>query len=151
MNRVFCIIGMLAVVGCSSSRLTQNHVARSAIDTEGLPLADSTALGDIDMAATTVGDLKAVVAPDYSSVSNAAMSASQVIPEIEDTLYNKTIGYGEATNIIWQAAIATQKYIYDNYTETLYKFSAENDFLLMEAVTNVPPTPDVIKALEEMK
>lgn len=151
MNRLFCIIGMLAVVGCSSSRLTQNHVARSAIDTDGQQLSDTTALGDIDMAATTVGDFKGVVAPDYSSVSNAAMYASRTIPAIEDTLYNDTIGYDEATNIIWQAAIATQKYMYDDYTETLYRLSAKNDFLLAEAVTNVPPTPAVIKALEGMR
>lgn len=136
MNRFICVIGVLAVVGCSSSRLNQDCGARSAIDTEGQQLSDTTALGDIDMAETTVGDLKGVVAPDYSSVSNAAMDA---------------IGYGDATSIIWRAAIATQKYIYDNTTETLYKFSADNDFLLMEAVTNVPPTPAVIKALEEMR
>lgn len=136
MNRFICVIGVLAVVGCSSSRLNQDCGARSAIDTEGRQLSDTTALGDIDMAETTVGDLKGVVAPDYSSVSNAAMDA---------------IGYGDATSIIWRAAIATQKYIYDNTTETLYKFSADNDFLLMEAVTNVPPTPAVIKALEEMR
>lgn len=151
MNRFICVIGVLAVVGCSSSRLNKDCGARSAIDTEGQQLSDTTALGDIDMAETTVGDLKGVVAPDYSSVSNAAMDASRKIPVIEDVLYTDTIRYGEATNIIWQAAIATQKYIYDNTTETLYKFSADNDFLLMEAVTNVPPTPAVIKALEEMR
>ena len=106
MNRFFCIIGMLAVVGCSSLRAGQNYGARSAIDTEGRSLSDTTALGDIDMAETTVGDLKGVVAPNYSIVSNAAMDASRKIPEIEDVLYNNTIGYGEASNIIWQATIA---------------------------------------------
>lgn len=109
---------MLAVVGCSSLRAGQNYGARSAIDTEGRSLSDTTALGDIDMAETTVGDLKGIVAPNYSIVSNAAMDASRKIPEIEDVLYNNTIGYGEASNIIWQATIAaTTNVVHGDYAD----------------------------------
>ena len=36
----------------------------AAIDTNGYALTNETALGDIDMAATTVGDFKKVIVPD---------------------------------------------------------------------------------------
>ena len=99
------------------------------------------------MAKTTVGDFKGVIAPNYSSVSNAAMSASSSIEELSDAMA-ELIAYEDATNIVWNVALMTHKYIYDSRTETTYRFTAENDFLYMKAVTNVPPTAAVIIKLE---
>ena len=47
-----------------------------AVDTDGNAISDETALGDIDMAETTVGDFKGVIAPNYNVVSNAAVNAA---------------------------------------------------------------------------
>lgn len=47
------------------------------VDTENNAVTNETALGDIDMAKGTMGDLKEAIAPDYEAVSNAAMNAVQ--------------------------------------------------------------------------
>ena len=52
-------------------------------------------------------------------------------------------------DIVWDIYTSSQRYIYDSGTETTYKFSATNDFLYLQAVTNVPPTAAVIQALEQ--
>jgi hypothetical protein len=100
------------------------------------------------MAETTVGDFKGIIAPNYSTVSNAAMSASGAISDMQETLENDVVLYEDATNMIWNVSLMTSKYFYDSKTQTTYKFIADNDFIVMLAVTNVPPTAAVILDLE---
>lgn len=136
-SRILALIAALVIVGCNSPKNPSTNVTpRSAVDTDGNELVDSTLLGDIDMGVTTIGDFRDIVAPDYSSVSDLAFSS---------------VAYEDVTNLVWTASIATQKYIYDSTTETTYKIITENDFLVMRAVTNVPPTPAVIMKLERMR
>lgn len=147
MNKTLILLCLGLIVGCIGYKGGTKNGIRSAVDTEGSSIVDATALGDIDMAKTTVGDFKGVIAPNYSSVSNAAMSASSSIEELSDAMA-ELIAYEDATNIVWNVALMTHKYIYDSRTETTYRFTAENDFLYMKAVTNVPPTAAVIIKLE---
>lgn len=147
MNKTLILLCLGLIVGCIGYKSGTKNGIRSAVDTEGSSIVDATALGDIDMAETTVGDFKGVIAPNYSSVSNAAMSASSSIEELSDAMAD-LIAYEDATNIVWNVALMTHKYIYDSRTETTYRFTAENDFLYMKAVTNVPPTAAVIIKLE---
>lgn len=130
-SRIISLFLALALIGCTGPK--SQTTVRSAVDTDGNALVDSTLLGDIDMGETTVGDFRDVIAPDYLDVYESALAA---------------VAYEDVTNLVWNAAIATQKYIYDSTTETTYKIITDNDFLLMRAVTNVPPTPDVIMKLE---
>ena len=81
-------IGLMVIGGCSSIRDTNVPLLRAAVDTDGDSITDGTALGDIDMAETTVGDFKGIVAPNYSNVSNAAMSASGSISTMQDIIEN---------------------------------------------------------------
>lgn len=151
MDRLLFISVLALYVGCSSISINSKQSIRAAVDTAGNSLADNTALGDIDMAETTVGDFKSVIAPDYSSVSNAAMSAAIAIPGIRNTLENETLMYNDATNMIWTTSLMTAKYYYDMKTQTTYKLVMDNDFVVMQAVTNVPPSADVILHLEGYK
>ena len=148
MTRLLLLLGLAVSVGCSSMQNGTKPSARTAVDTEGDALIDATALGDIDMAETTVGDFKGIIAPNYSSVSNAAMSASGAISDMQETLENDVVLYEDATNMIWNVSLMTSKYFYDSKTQTTYKFIADNDFIVMLAVTNVPPTAAVILDLE---
>ena len=148
MNRILLFRGLAVIVGCSSVYNGSKQNARSAVDTDGEALIDSTALGDIDMAETTVGDFKGIIAPNYSNVSNAAMSASGSISTMQDIIENDVVMYDDATNMIWTVSLMTAKYFYDSRTQTTYKFITDNDFVVMKAVTNVPPTAEVILNLE---
>ena len=51
-------------------------VSAALVDTDGNAVTNETALGDIDMAASTYGDLKNGVSPGYGTVSNAAVNAA---------------------------------------------------------------------------
>ena len=148
MTRLFYLLGLAIIVGCGSINNVGKPTVRSAVDTEGDSLIDSTALGDIDMAETTVGDFKSIIAPNYSNVSNAAMSASGSISEIQDFLESETVTYDQATNMIWNVSLMTAKYYYASRTQTTYKLITDNDFIVMQAVTNVPPSASVILKLE---
>lgn len=147
MNKTLILLCIGLIVGCIGYQDTTKNGIRAAVDTEGSGIVDATALGDIDMAKTTVGDFKNVIAPNYSVVSNAAMAASSEIEDISNYV-NELISYEDATNIIWNVSLMTHKYIYDRQTETTYRLTAENDFLYLHAVTNVPPTAAVIMKLE---
>lgn len=44
---------------------------------------------------------------------------------------------------------SSNKYYWDEQTETCYRMTIENDYTIMRAVTNVPPTVEVVLALEK--
>ena len=44
---------------------------------------------------------------------------------------------------------SSNKYYWDKQTETCYRMTVENDYTIMRAVTNVPPTVEVVLALEK--
>ena len=44
---------------------------------------------------------------------------------------------------------SSNKYYWDEQTETCYRMTVENDYTIMRAVTNVPPTVEVVLALEK--
>ena len=105
----------------------------AAVDTDGNAITSSTDLGDIDMDATTVGDFQEVIAPGYSNI--AASIASKVSAD-------------NVTNLVWDIYLTSHLYFYDTYTQTTYKQIIQNDYYLLIAVTNVPPSYEVIRALE---
>lgn len=72
---------LLTLAICASALCAHSAL----VDTDGNAVTNETALGDIDMAASTYGDLKTGIAPNYSNVSNAAVSALAALPSKAST------------------------------------------------------------------
>lgn len=52
------------------------------VDTDGNAVTNETALGDIDMGVSTYGELKNGIAPDYNTVSNAAITIANGVTNL---------------------------------------------------------------------
>ena len=85
-----------------------------------------------------------------STAHAATPSAVKDVRTYVDTAVATKVGSDAVTNLVWEIYLTSQRYIYDSETETTYRFNSQNDFLTLTAVTNVPPTREVIEALERI-
>lgn len=66
---------MLSIAASATAVFFALQAQCALVDVDGNAAIDETALGDIDMAQSTLGDLKEEIAPNYETVSNKAMNA----------------------------------------------------------------------------
>ena len=115
------------------------------VDTDGNAVTNQTALGDIDMAASTYGDLKNGVAPGYGTVSNAAVNAAsnERVNNLQTAL---DLAATAATNYTDSAAaaavttaVATSKTYTDSSTNAVIQHvdAMDTSYFRFETITNV--------------
>lgn len=108
-------------------------------DTDGNLVQDNTDWGDVDGRATTVADIKELIAPGYSNLVNQAANAA-----------TKT----EVTNVVREVVYDTNRYIFDARTGVCYYMDFWNDYITYIAITNVdvrlPQNVEALKACDEI-
>jgi hypothetical protein len=89
-------------------------------------------------------DMIAALEPPSSTVRDLITWANAV----QAILRGELIG-GDGSVAPSAVLSSSNKYYWDKDTETCYRMTVENDYTIMRAVTNVPPTVDVVLALEK--
>ncbi len=104
------------------------------------PLASTAGAGIVSLSTSTNSAESSGVA--------ATPSAVKAVREYVDKAVETRVSSDNVTNLVWDIYLTSHRYFYDAVTETTYRQVIEDDFYKLIAVTNVPPSYEVIKALE---
>ena len=104
------------------------------------PIASTAGAGIVSLSTSTNSTESSGVA--------ATPSAVKAVREYVDKAVETRVSSDNVTNLVWDIYLTSHRYFYDAVTETTYRQVIEDDFYKLIAVTNVPPSYEVIKALE---